>query len=156
MKLSITLAHRFREVILNGKWVANTNLKAQLETVTFDKAEIKIGSLNTMAILAQHIHYYVVGVKQVLEGGTLNIKDVYSFSFSPIESKDQWETFLNNLWNDAEAFATLVEQVPDSQLSSPFVDIKYGTYLRNIEGMIEHCYYHLGQIVLLNKMLSKG
>ncbi len=28
-----------------------------------------------------------------------------------------------------------------------------GDYLRNIDGMIEHSYYHLGQIVLIEKLI---
>ncbi|MGJ8593340.1 MAG: hypothetical protein ACSHXF_12375 [Aquaticitalea sp.] len=44
--------------------------------------------------------------------------------------------------------------MPDSQLNAVFVDAKYGTYLRNIDGMIEHSYYHLGQIVLIKKLLQ--
>lgn len=154
MNHSKQLASRFREVLLNGKWVANTNVKEQIETLSFKKAETKIGSLNTIAMLAQHLHYYIAGVKKVLEIGTLDIRDVYSFDFPPMKTQKQWEEFLKTLWNDSEAFAALVEQLPVATLSQPFVDEKYGTYLRNIDGIIEHCYYHLGQIVLINKMLS--
>ncbi|MCB0491064.1 MAG: hypothetical protein KDC93_01485 [Cyclobacteriaceae bacterium] len=31
----------------------------------------------------------------------------------------------------------------DTKLDAAFVDEKYGTYQQNIEGVIEHCYYHL-------------
>lgn len=31
-----------------------------------------------------------------------------------------------------------------------------GSYLRNIEGVIEHSYYHLGQISLIKKMISRS
>ena len=36
-----------------------------------------------------------------------------------------------------------------------FVDQKYGDYQRNIDLMIEHAYYHLGQILILKKLLNK-
>jgi len=39
------------------------------------------------------------------------------------------------------------------ELDAIFVLEKYGTYRRNIEGMIEHAYYHLGQISLIKKMI---
>lgn len=151
---SIQLANRFREVILNGKWVANTNFKEQVSNVTLDDATKKIGSLNTIALLTFHIHYYVAGVLKVLEGGFLEISDKFSFDIKPNLSEDDWELLKSNLWNDAERFARLVEQIPDSKLNDVFVDAKYGTYLRNIDGMIEHCYYHLGQIVLIKKLLK--
>ena len=50
-------------------------------------------------------------------------------------------------------FAAKVEEISDEQLQEAFIDEKYGTNLRNIEGMIEHCYYHLGQIFLLSESL---
>ena len=154
MKSTDALASRFREVILNGTWIANTNYKQQLTGLPWQVATAKLEDLNTIALLAQHIHYYIKGVKQVFEGGPLDIKDQYSFDFPPIESQEAWDDFLNLFWNDAEAFALLIEQLPEEKLSEPFVDEKYGTYLRNIDGMIEHCYYHLGQIVLLKKMIT--
>ena len=44
--------------------------------------------------------------------------------------------------------------MPDTKLEEPFVDEKYGTYLRNIEAVIEHSYYHLGQISLIRKLIT--
>ena len=44
--------------------------------------------------------------------------------------------------------------MPEEELSQGFVDEKYGTYSRNIDGMIEHSYYHLGQIVLIKKLIN--
>ncbi|MEG1377632.1 MAG: DUF1572 domain-containing protein, partial [Myroides sp.] len=64
-----------------------------------------------------------------------------------------WNLFLNRFWNDTEEFALKVESMRDEKLDSVFVDEKYGSYRRNIEAMIEHSYYHLGQIVLIKKML---
>lgn len=148
------LAKRFREVILDGFWIANTNFKDQLKDVNWERATTKIGDLNTIAMLTFHIDYYIAGILNVFEGGDLEIKDKFSFDFPPIESQEQWENLLNKLWQDAEKFATLLEQMPDSKLDQVFVDEKYGTYRRNIDGMIEHAYYHLGQITLIKKLLN--
>lgn len=153
--LSQQTANRFREVILNGTWVANTNFKDQLNGLEYQIATTQIGSFNTIAVLAQHIHYYINGIKNVFKGGNLEIRDQFSFAFEPITSQNQWEAFLAKFWDDAEEFASFVEKMSDEQLNQAFVDEKYGTYLRNIDGMIEHSYYHLGQIVLLKKMITK-
>jgi uncharacterized damage-inducible protein DinB len=156
MQSTFELAMRFREVILNGTWIANTNYRHQLTELNREIATSKFDSLNTIAVLAQHVHYYINGIKNVLEGGSLDIKDKYSFDFVPIQSQSEWENFLNKFWNDSEAFALLVEQMPEEKLKEVFVDEKYGSYQRNIEAMIEHSYYHLGQIVLLKKFLVNG
>lgn len=148
------LANRFREVILNGTWIANTNYKNQLEGLDYKIATSQVDSLNTIAVLAQHIHYYIKGINNVFNGGKLEIRDTYSFDFNPIESQSQWEEFLEKFWNDAEEFASFVEKMSNEKLNEPFVDEKYGSYLRNIDGMIEHSYYHLGQISLHKKLLQ--
>ncbi|MEZ4772489.1 MAG: DUF1572 domain-containing protein [Bacteroidia bacterium] len=156
MQTTTQLANRFREVILNGTWIANTNFKAQLSDINWQQAIQKVGALNTLAALTFHIHYYIAGILNVLKGGSLDIRDKYSFDLPPILSQDDWETLLDTLWADAEMFAQLVETMPGEKLSEAFVDEKYGDYLRNIEGMIEHCYYHLGQVVLIKKMITEG
>jgi len=156
MNQSLQIANRFREVILNGTWIANTNFKDQLVDLSWQIAIKKVDSLNTVADLAQHIHYYVSGIFNVFNGGSLDIKDQFSFNFPAIESQEQWNLFLNRFWNDAEEFARKVEVMSDEKLNSVFVDEKYGTFKRNIEAMIEHSYYHLGQIVLIKKMLTNS
>ena len=153
---SSLLASRFREALLHGTWIANTNFKAQLSGLDWRLATQKIGDLNTIAALAFHIDYYIAGIVQVMEGGSLDIRDKYSFDMPPIESQADWERLLDKLWRDAERFAQLVEQMPEEKLQSVFVDEKYGTWQRNIEGVIEHSYYHLGQVSLIRKMLEGG
>jgi len=43
----------------------------------------------------------------------------------------------------------------EEQLEAIFVDKKYGSYKRNIEGLIEHSYYHFGQLSLIKKMVNE-
>jgi hypothetical protein len=150
----IEIANRFREVILNGTWVANTNFKAQLEATDWQLVTTQLDDLNTIAALAQHIHYYICGLNQVFKGGTLDIKDKYSFDFPPVNCQKDWDAFLSRFWKDAETFAVLVAEMSEAQLKGPFIEEKYGSYERNIEAMIEHSYYHLGQITLLKKRLT--
>ena len=106
--------------------------------------------------MAQHVHYYVNGIKSVFNGGNLEIRDQYSFDFPAIKSQNQWKAFLTKFWMDAENLAKLIEQLTDEKLNQSFVDDKNGTYQRNIDGIIEHSYYHLGQIVLIKKILLKN
>src|SRR5690606_24917873 len=152
MKNSQQLANRFREVLLDGTFIANTNYKDQLKNLPLEIAQKKVGDLNTISVLAQHVHYYIKGVSAVFKGGALEIKDAYSFDFPPISSENEWKYFLDTFFEDAEEFAKLVAQVPENSLNDAFTNKKYGTFHRNIDAMIEHSYYHLGQIVLIKKM----
>jgi len=124
-----------------------------LKGVTWQQAVTQVYSFNTIATLVYHIHYYVDSVLKVFEGGPLEAKDKYSFDHPPINSQEDWSTFLDKVWGDAEKFAKLVEQLPESKLQKDLAEEKYGNYYRNIHGIIEHAHYHLGQIVLIKKML---
>lgn len=155
MKLTAQLAKHFRDLHFGGNWTS-VNLKETLSDVTWQQATAKIQSLNTIAVLVFHINYYVSAVLKVLQGEKLDAHDKYSFDHPPIKSKEDWENLLNKCWREAEDFANLVEGLPDSKLNEEFEDGKYGTYYRNIAGIIEHSHYHLGQIVLIKKIILLG
>ena len=152
MNLSAQIAKHFRDVHFGGNWTS-VNLKETLNDVTWQQATTKISSFNTIAILVFHINYYVSAVTKVLEGEPLTAHDKYSFDLQPIQNQEEWERLLNNTWSDAENFARLIEQLPENKLGETFSDEKYGNYYRNIHGIIEHTHYHLGQIVLIKKIL---
>lgn len=153
MTRNLAIANRLREVLLNGKWIANTNFKEQILSVSWEQAIQKVDNLNTIALLTFHINYYLVGLSNVFNGGKLEIKDKYSFDLPEIKSERDWNKLVNDLLSNSEIFAKQVEQMDESLLDLPFVDEKYGSYLRNIEGVIEHSYYHLGQVSLIRKMI---
>jgi len=151
---NIYLANRLREVLLNGKWIANTNFKEQILSIHWTQAIQKVDNLNTIAVLTFHINYYLGGLLNVFNGGGLEIRDKYSFDLPEIKSEADWINVVNDFLSNAEKFAEKVEEMPDEIFDQPFVDEKYGSYLRNIEGVIEHSYYHLGQISLIKKMTT--
>jgi len=154
MRKSEEIANRLREVILNGAWIANTNFKAELHDLDWKTATKPYQSLNSIAILAQHIHYYIEGIKNAFTNGKIEISDKYSFDFPAITSQAEWDEFQNRFYSDTEKLAIHIEKLTDEQLYEHFIDEKYGSYWRNIDGMIEHSYYHLGQIVLIKKLMK--
>ena len=151
MSISINIAKNLREVCFGGNWTCS-NLKDNLSDIPWELATEKVNNLNTIATLTNHIHYYVIAITKVLQGGPLDSKDELSFSHPPINSANDWEQMLEKIWVDFELLATLIEQLPDDKLWEDFTDKKYGTYYRNLQGLIEHTHYHLGQIALIKKM----
>ncbi len=154
MKRAAQLASRLRDVLLEGKVVANTNYQEQLKGLDVFAANKKVKDLNSMGLLAQHINYYLEGVIQVFERGELRIRDQYSFEFEPFENDSQWKSFKEKFLKNAELISTHVSQLENYELSAPFVKADYGSYSSNIEMMIEHCYYHLGQMVMIRKIIE--
>jgi len=155
MNLTAQIAKHFKDVHFGGNWTS-VNLKQTLADVTWQQATTKIYSLNTIATLVFHINYYVSAVLKVLQGGPLDAHDKYSFDLPPIQNQENWEKLLNKMWTEAADFAILFEQLPESKLAETFFEEKYGNYYRNLHGIIEHTHYHLGQIVLIKKILLQS
>jgi hypothetical protein len=151
MNTPAQIAKQFRDFHYGGNYTG-VNLKETLDCLSWEQATKKVNSFNTIADLVFHINYYVSAVLKVLEGGPLTGSDKLSFDVPPINSQQDWENLLDKVWKDAERFAILVEQFPEEKLNEQFANEKYGTWYRNIHGVIEHCHYHLGQIVLIKKI----
>jgi hypothetical protein len=155
MTLTQQIAQHFRAVHFGGNWTVS-NLKEHLADVTWQEAITKVHSFNTIATLAFHTNYYVGIQLQVLQGGPLEGKDIYSFDHPPINSQEDWQKLLDKIWAEAERLAAQIEALPEPRLWEDFGDKKYGNYYRNLHGIIEHTHYHLGQIVLIKKMIREA
>lgn len=155
MNVSAQTAKHFRDVHFGGNWT-DRNLKDAVSNLSWQKATTQVHGCNTIAALVFHMNYFVSAILKVLEGGPLDAHDKYSFDLPPIQSEEDWEQLLQKTFTDAENFAALVEQLPESKLWEDFSESKYGTYYRNIHGIIEHIHYHLGQIVIIKKIVLQA
>ncbi len=154
MTVSQQIAKQLRAVYFGGNWTF-VNIQDTLKEVSWQQAIQPVYSFNTIAILHYHINYYVTAIKKVMEGGPLDAKDAYSFSHPPIQSAADWDAMRSAADAAVVQLAVLIEQFPDSRLEEIFSDEKYGSYYRNLTGLIEHTHYHLGQIVLIKKILAE-
>lgn len=154
MKRSERIAQRLSEVLLDGTWIANTNFKAEIVSLSYTEATTKVGDLHTISVLTYHINYYLEGLLKVFKGGNLKIKDAHSFNMPLLRSQKEWEKLKEHFISNTEEFIHWVHTVKEDLLDAVFVAPRYGTYERNIEGVIEHCYYHLGQVVLIKKLIA--
>jgi hypothetical protein len=152
MTLATNIAKHLREVFFGGNWTCS-NMRDQLKEVTWQQAGKKVHSANTILTLFSHMSYYVALQLRVLRGGPVEGSDEESFRHGDLESQEQWELKKDQLWRDVEELAALVEKLPDNVFWEDFRDKKYGSYYRNLHGLIEHTHYHLGQIALLKKWL---
>lgn len=155
MNLSKQIAQQFKAVHFGGNWT-DVNLKDTLEGLNYKQATQKVFTFNTVAALAYHINYYVHIVMKVLEGQSLDGSDKFSFNVPEINSEAEWEALKNRAFSEAEKFSALIEKIPENKYEEIFAEEKYGNYYKNIHGIIEHCHYHLGQIVLIKKIILEN
>lgn len=148
------IAKHFRDVYVGGNWTS-VNLKEVLADIDWEEATTKINNLNTIATLVFHINYYVNPVLKVLQGGQLIASDKFSFDLQPINSEEDWQKIITKALAEAVLLANQIEKLAEEKLVEDFSDAKYGSYYRNLHGIIEHTHYHLGQISLLKKLIKE-
>ncbi len=154
MKVTGQIAKHLKAFYHGENWTG-VNLKDTLQGIDWQQATTKFHSFNTIAMLVFHMNYYVVALIKVIEGGPLDAHDKNSYDLAPIQGPGDWKKLLDKAWADAEKLIDLIEQLPDDRLEEKFTDEKYGNYFRNLSGLIEHNHYHLGQIVLIKKLLHQ-
>lgn len=147
------LAKHLRQVFFGGNWTVSC-VKDQLADVDYKMAISQVAELNTIAVLTFHIHYFVKAALNVFETGELNANDKFSFDHPSIESEQDWQNMISSALNDAELLVLHLEKLPEAKLFEDFVDEKYGSHFRNYLGIIEHTHYHLGQLVMVKKLLK--
>jgi len=139
-----------------GKNWTEVDFKTVLSDVTLEEANRKIEPLNTIAAIVYHLDYYVTIVLKRLKGEMLPSNANNGFDIETFSSVEAWQGLVEAFYKHAEKFASHVRLMNEDQLLNDFQDKKYGNNIYNIQGTIEHAYYHMGQIVLLKKMIRSG
>jgi DinB superfamily len=152
MELTTQIAKQLRDLYFGGNWTGS-NFKEHLSDLTWQQATQQVHGFNTIVTLIYHTNYYIDVLTKKLHDEPLTAKDKYSFDHPPVESAEDWDNVLAKTWKDVEDFAQLIEQLPETKLWGDFWQNKYGNYYRNLHGIIEHSHYHLGQIVLIKKLV---
>jgi uncharacterized damage-inducible protein DinB len=148
------LADHLRQVHTGGNWTWS-NLQEVLADVTWQEAAQEIEGFNSIGKLTFHIGYFITAVLNVMRGNPMEAHDKYSFDLPPIGSAEDWEALRAKSLREAEELATYIEKLPEAKLGETFVLEKYGTYHRNLLGLIEHTHYHLGQIAVMKKLVRR-
>lgn len=153
MESNKQIANRLREVLIDGKWIANVNYQELIADLTWEESIMTVGEHNSIALLIFHVDYYLGGLLEAFETGHLTIRDKFSFEMPEIKSQSNWRGLVDRFTKNAVAFVKAVESFSPEKIESPFIEEKYGSYRKNLEGVIEHSYYHMGQISLIKKLI---
>lgn len=147
------LARHIREIHFGNNWTDSV-LQDVLKDVTWQQAiATPIPNANSIAVLVYHTNFYLNYVHKSIKEGVYKFDHEDSFKVPPIQSEADWQALLQKTWDDAEAFAQTVEKLPDSPNLYEIVAPFQNSFYKNIQGVVEHNHYHLGQIVLLKKLL---
>jgi uncharacterized damage-inducible protein DinB len=151
-KLTNEMARHMREIHFGNNW-SDSAMQEILKDITWTQAlETPIPNVNSIAVLVFHMNFYLDYVHRNLKNDIFIFDHEDSFKAPTIQSEADWQALLQKTWDDAEAFAQTIEKIPDAQMYK-VIPPRTNIFYKNIHGVIEHNHYHLGQIVLLKKLV---
>lgn len=149
------VAGQVEGVWFGGNWTA-VDLTQALSDVSWQEATQRVGEFHSIAELVYHIDYFVQAVLDVIDGKPLDAHDSVSFDVRAVASKEDWEQVCRTMFDNARQLAESVKSLPEDRWTQTFVEAKYGSWYRNLCGLVEHAHYHLGQIMMLKRLIRQS
>lgn len=152
MSESKRISNLYQSLYDGVPWLEVT-LANTLENVTAEEAYRKINpKLNTIWEIVNHLIQWRRNILRRVQGETVVTPDHNYFVPVLDPSEAAWEQSLQNLSKSQEAWNTFFEEFDDTDFEKIYEHNNH-TYYEHIHGIIQHDVYHLGQIVILKKLL---
>src|SRR6476646_8600004 len=153
MKTTEQIAKHVIEVFEGGNWT-DVDMKATLRDVNYRQATtVTKASYNTIAALVYHISFYNEIVLNRLLGINPVISNANGFDHPPVRDEHDWIRLKERCFQSAHDLAEAVTKFPEEKLGELTVT-GHSTNYKTLHGIVEHAHYHLGQIVLLKKLVK--
>ncbi|HEY6975472.1 MAG TPA: DinB family protein [Chitinophagaceae bacterium] len=152
MKITELTAQHITEVFEGGNWT-DVNMRTTLSDINYREATtVTKASYNTIAALVYHISFYNEIVLKRLQGINPEISDANGFDLPPVKDENDWRKLKERCFQSAHDLAEAVKKFPEEKLGELTVT-GHSTNYKTLHGVAEHAHYHLGQIVLLKKLV---
>lgn len=149
----ITRIVKLFEDIYNGQPWIDVTLSETLQNISSTQAAKKIAAgRNSIWQITNHLISWRLNVLQRIQGKILESPaDNY---FNEIEdlSETAWKQTIQRLEETQQQWVSFLKNFKEENLEQIYPGNDH-TYYGHIQGIIQHDAYHLGQIVLLSKLL---
>jgi uncharacterized damage-inducible protein DinB len=150
MEITALIAQHLLEVHVGDNWT-DVHLSDTLSDVSAEEAvTVTVASPNTIASLVHHITYW--NRHMIKRMGGVEAPIPVSNGFELPEDFD-WEQLKADNITSAYELAAAIREFDVARLGQPILP-GYSTAYKNLQGTVEHVHYHLGQIVIIKKLLK--
>jgi uncharacterized damage-inducible protein DinB len=152
MKLTDLISFHIKEVYEGNNWT-DVNIADTIKGINWQQAQQQTaGSTNTIASLLHHLYYWNGIIRQRMKGETPVIPEMNGYDVPVLNNEEEWNTLKEKTHQSFTELADAVKNFPEEKLQDNYASSIPSTYYRNFQGIVEHAYYHLGQIVILKKL----
>jgi uncharacterized damage-inducible protein DinB len=152
VKITELLAENLRNVFEGGNWTEVSIMDA-LSDVSYLEANTKTpASQNTIASLLHHLMYWNGVIVQRIQNRDPEIPPINGFDVKAPTSEKDWQLLIEQAKQSFTELSEAIKQFQPERLDEP-TNFGQSTFSKNLFGIVEHAYYHLGQIVILKKFV---
>ena len=152
MKITELIAQHLLDVHEGNNWT-EVDIASTLDDITLYEATMHTqASPNTIASLLHHITFWNRVMVQRTQGRVVQVNDANGYDHLPLQTGEDWQHLKDDNIQSARELANAIRQFDETKLLEPILP-NYSTAYKNLQGSVEHVYYHLGQIVILKKLI---
>lgn len=152
MKETKRIAKLFEDLYNGSPWI-DVTIMDTLKNISAEQAAKKvIPERNSIWQIVNHIIAWRENVLLRVQGNEMITPNNNYFTQLEIISETEWQKALERLVNSQEQWIHFLENFDESQFDKIYASNKM-TYYEHIHGILQHDAYHLGQIVLLSKLV---
>ena len=152
MNILNLIATQIREVYEGGNWT-DVSIAETIKDVNWEQAKQRTaGSSNTIASLLHHLYYWNGILMQRLQGHNPIIPETNGFDVNEIKNENDWKLLIEKTHQSFRQLAEAAANFPEEKLAEKYA-ARGSSYYKNLQGIVEHAHYHLGQIVILKKLV---
>lgn len=154
MKITELIAQHIIDVHEGGNWT-EIDITATLKDVSLNDAVLRtIASPNTIAALLHHITFWNREVMRRAKGIKTQVDESNGFNHPALNTEADWQHLKADNIQSAHELAAAIRQFDEAKLLVP-MEVHTSSAYKNFQGAVEHAHYHLGQIVILKKLVCK-
>lgn len=153
MKITDLIAQHILEVHEGNNWT-EVDLTDTLQGISVGHAQqILQASPNTIAALLHHITYWNRVMVQRTVGVSVILPETNGYDVSILKTEKDWRLLKEDNLRSAHELANAIRNFDEEKLLEPIIP-GYPTAYKNLQGSVEHVHYHLGQMVILKKLIE--
>jgi len=155
MKITELLAENLLNVLEGGNWTEVSILDVLSDVSYLEANTTTPASQNTIASLVHHLMYWNGVIVQRIQNRNPEIPAVNGYDVEPPTSEKDWQLLVEQVKHSFAELADAIKQFQPERLNEP-TNFGQSTFSKNLFGIVEHAYYHLGQIVILKKFVKRS
>ena len=154
MIITNLIAAHIQQVYEGNNWT-EVCIADTISNVSFQQAQQRTaGSPNTIASLLHHLYYWNEIMVQRMQGENPQVLQTNGFDIEELKDEEDWLAFKEKAHDSFIQLANAVKNFPTDKLGETYAEGK-STFYKNLQGTAEHAHYHLGQMVIIKKLLGQ-